>query len=225
LRGGSTIKLELENDMLTCHLYSDTPVLVDVLEQLAWLGAACSESPTSNGVCYKKAVLVEQQAFAAADVPIYKIGYTANEVAVHAQCWLQMFRNSAIACEFPSQIREDRWKGLELSGDLMLLLANTSWALVYCGKFMLKSFTSALYPVDVDLENLHVAWHFLCQLDRTYLSYNAAARGCAGQELLADHDMRWLKTSRHFVGWAPKSCSVLGNLCTDRHLDARRLTR
>ncbi|KAK5732726.1 hypothetical protein LTR17_010281 [Elasticomyces elasticus] len=205
---GSTVSFRLEDNHLVVLMCAQIHVLVELAEQLAWLGASCAVSPYANKPCLRQTRLAEMAERSTSNHQFLKIEYETSEVNGLADCWKSLVRNPSIAQDFPAKARHPGFNGMEMSLDTMITLGDLWWATVYDNKFMLKGLSSAFYPIAIKAKS--VLWHFVCTQNGEHLPYAAAADSCAGAEVFVGMDVSWLRSSRHFVGWTPQAALMLG---------------
>ncbi|KAK5738841.1 hypothetical protein LTR17_005776 [Elasticomyces elasticus] len=204
----STVSFTQEHELLVVHICAQMPILIELTEQLAWLGASCAVSPYPEQPCYRRLNLVSTDESVTSIDQSLAIEYETSEVVGVANCWTHVVKNPSIAQDFPATARQPGLSGMEMSLDMMVKLGDILWATVYANKFMLKGFSSAFYPVAIKAKS--ILWHFVCTRHDEHLPYVAAGNSCAGAEALVGMDLSWLRSSRHFVGWTPNAESVLG---------------
>ncbi|KAK3648108.1 hypothetical protein LTR56_002586 [Elasticomyces elasticus] len=204
----STVSFQQKHGLLVVHMCAQMPILIELTEQLAWLGASCAVSPYPEKSCYRRMSLVSTDESANPTHQSLAIEYETSEVDALANCWTHVVKNPSIAQDFPATARQPGFSGMEMSLDMMIKLGDILWATVYANKFMLKGFSSAFYPVAIKAKS--VLWHFVCTPHDEHLPYAAAGNSCAGAEALVGMDISWLRSSRHFIGWTPDAESILG---------------
>ncbi|KAK5682553.1 hypothetical protein LTS10_005681 [Elasticomyces elasticus] len=204
----STVSFDRCEEKLVVQICAQATVIIEVAEQLAWLGAACAASVYPDRPSYRKARYRNAGPALDPDSDRFEISYEDKEVDTAFYCWSSLFRNPSIACDFPARHREPGFPGLEMSVDMMIKLGDLLWATVFAEKFMLKGLSSMFYPVVREAHN--VVWHFVCRKNKQVLPYEAAQDSCAGPDALAGMSTAWLHDARHFVGWTPHAASMLG---------------
>jgi hypothetical protein len=124
-----------------------------------------------------------------------------------------MFRNPVIAKGYTIPARKIEERGLELSVDLMLSLAQTSWATVYEGSVMLKGFGTLLLPTLRD--GASVTWHLTVNTKGERHSYNEGL----GITCLRNIDDALFPGTRHFVGWSASADYLVGKFSDTLSID------
>ncbi|KAK3052251.1 hypothetical protein LTR09_006461 [Extremus antarcticus] len=115
-----------------------------------------------------------------------------------------MFRDATIAVGYPSPVRNNNERGLEVPFSLLPVLSRTYWLAEYNGKTLLKGYNSILNLVEQCDES--VQWHLLVNKDQSRMSYTE------GDELasLQGANEAFFSERRHFVGWAPSAVVLAG---------------
>jgi hypothetical protein len=211
----ATVRFELETGgPLIVNVSAATPIIVDIGEQLAWLGASWEASIYDTAPYYRSSQ-IKDSTETAHGYYRFDIRFLPSPVfADHAQapCWQALFRNPSIAFDFPASGRpsEAPEKGMQMSWEIMIRLGDVTWATTFDNKFMLKGLSSMFYPVN-PVGEMTMSWHFVSQGGRTHLPYNAGMDSCLGNEMLAGLDLSWLRSCRHFVGFAGEVQTTLDN--------------
>ncbi|KAK4901313.1 hypothetical protein LTR27_001871 [Elasticomyces elasticus] len=122
--GACEIKFHQKDDMLHVRVTAPISAVVEIAEQLTFLGAACAASEKSNDACYCTHTLGSTAEFGSKTPRRVYIQYSVQSSNGEAQCWKALFRNPRIACGFPARRRDPRFKGMEMSGDIMIKLGN-----------------------------------------------------------------------------------------------------
>ncbi|KAK3649115.1 hypothetical protein LTR22_013085 [Elasticomyces elasticus] len=206
--GDCEVTFRQVDDVLHAHVRAPIPAVVEIVEQLAFLGSACSAAEELSQPCNRKAKLQARSTVSTKGVYQLGLAYEEEVVKVDAQCWKALFRNPSIACDFPARPRDPKFTGMEMSGDIMIKLGELIWATVSANRFMLKGFSTLFYPVIH--ESLATVWHFVCAAEQGYLSYTAARESCLGRSALDRRELLGMRSSRNFVGWAPETTSHFG---------------
>lgn len=179
--------------------------LVELAQQLSWIGAAMSISPFGDDkVAYCKVNVSgsaspllqgEPQNFKI-ELSFEKLGSTENS------CWLPLFCNAVIAHGFPIPQRHDEM-GLEIPIDLMAALAGVRHAVEFQDGVVMKGFSSMFVPVKRKQDR--VQWHLITSSDyNTRLTYRDAIQRCHDRALLDEVNLESLRETRAIIGW----CSV-----------------
>jgi hypothetical protein len=178
-------------------------ILLEIGQQLAWLGSALRTSDTSQ-VGRSEAQILPLGPFSS-DFQINFTVYPLKESEV--SCWHNLFVNPVIACGFPISVRVDE-VGLEIPIHMMAALAGASHAVEYEGGILLKGFSSMLVPQKRSGDSIQ--WHFIRNKDDSRLPFSAVDKRCPGRALLKEVDLESVSSTRAFLGWWGTTNTHLG---------------
>lgn len=197
----------------------DQAALLELCEQLAWLGAALRPSPISHGVSVATPqVQVWKDDTGDGDKPkvLAHIGFSMSPVVHHdtsaqlnGACWHSIFLNPVIVEGFPIPTRHEEQQGLEIPMELMIALAETDYATHYDETFLLKGTCTMLVPTKIKQT---IIWHFLSNSDGESMPYHAFKERCPSWTAINKTSHSWSSISemRNFVGWASQITRHLG---------------
>lgn len=199
--------MSLDNES-SCFVISGSPMfVVSATEAVVWLASACRASTTPDSIqsCRLESNEVlagEHDGAFVANTVISDLGMNLGSST--GNCWHAMFRNPVVVewCPVPARTSEE--KGLELSVELMLSLAQISWATVYMGVLMLKGFATLLTPTLK--VGSSVIWHLTTNLHGERQSYNDGLQLSHIQTI----DEAIFDGARHFVGWLKSAEYLVG---------------
>lgn len=199
--------------------------IVEIAEQLAWLGAAFQEpSPHASGLSLitpivkpdarttdlgPRGIVESSSVFTIESKQEYSTNPDTRS-PLNGTCWHALFRNPVVVKGFPVPFRSQNEIGLELSLESMAFLAETPFATRYDDSLVLKGFSTMFFPTGRVADS--VMWHFLHDSNGSYLPYYAFKQhhikycgiGIAGfQQLETAH-------TRNFVGWTSAVTRRLG---------------
>jgi hypothetical protein len=152
--------------------------IVEVGEQLAWLGAALRSSPYESGVAlctpFVREVRVDDRLSPASstlsvtDVTCAIAFALRPEPSVrrpsNCQCWHDLFKNPVIVDGYPTRRRTEHNTGLEIPLNIMAELAGTRRLNTFNGRLFTKGFSIMLVPTRHAGDLL--IWHFTFQQGR-----------------------------------------------------------
>lgn len=215
---GSSVEIMLgaeAQNYLVVQACAPVPRLVDIAEQLAWLGEALAASVSPGTICYRRAsCALESFGKSADDYTTFRVSQQVEaNVSLHqGRCWESLFSSPSIAYDFPTGSRDYEEVGMEMTLDVMITLGEITSATSFDDKFMLKGFSSAFYPTRLpgSGSGSSAVWHFLCKEDASYLTCLEASTGCLDASIALD--VSWLQSTRHFVGWTPESHYNMGKV-------------
>jgi hypothetical protein len=192
------VKFEMIGDYLVTRASGLPTLLVDLGEQLAWLGAACCASSLPDDLEYREAMA----SITLDDPTSLNILYRNHMLGPRGSesCWRSLFRNTCIASGFPVRKRCGSEPGLELDPEMMITLGQTDLITAFDGIFMLKGFSSVFVPMKRTKSSIY--WHFVHTEKGSYIPYSTAHESCLGDDAFSGGDIRWMASLRHFVGWA-----------------------
>ena len=131
-----------DNEYLSASLSGPVEKLESILEQLAWLGAACTDSKFEDRPCYRTPIVQLEQEQGCSSIMtitymVENFTYPEQEGAVK-QGW-QWFigKNPSFAAGFEVEPRENGELGLELPIDIMLALSRANYLIDFDGTSVL----------------------------------------------------------------------------------------
>src|SRR5205814_10229216 len=131
-------------------------MIVELAQRLSLIGAALTLSPLGEQVAYSKAIINSKSA---SQSPAFDITFRSEPLhPAEDPCWLPLFCNAVIACEFPIPGRQDEM-GLEIPIDIMAGIAGVRHAVEYEGGVVLKGFSTMFVPVK--RKDDRVQWHLI----------------------------------------------------------------
>jgi hypothetical protein len=179
------------------------PSIVEIGQQLAWLGAALRSSLSNDKISSSEpeiAVLTGAEA-------TFKLTFKVEEVESDWQkpssigaCWQPLFRNPVIIKKYPILARSSAERGLEISLNIMAGLAEATRITNFAGGLVVKGFSTLFCPTR--LVNNSIQWHYLFEKDGSRIPYVAADDRCPTRLRLDDIDITCLPQCRNFLGWA-----------------------
>lgn len=199
------------------------PSIVEVGEQLAWLGSALRSSPY-DGIAYCRPQVEDgpwkteqyfelQRDSAQAEAKVLTISFSFDPDSRGAgrqlpgTCWYSLFRNPVVVSGFPILRRNPYHDGLELPLNMLAGLIGAKRAHVFNDMVFIKGYSAMLVP-SKQSDGLLV-WHVLHNADGSRISYldNYLPP-------LQDVGFWSLQTSRHIVGWCSYANSHAGKYLT-----------
>ncbi|KAL3468786.1 hypothetical protein BJX99DRAFT_242696 [Aspergillus californicus] len=194
--------------------------LTELGEQLAWLAAALHPSPEPLGVCHATPeIIVFKPIYYFSSVPSIMIRIKPSFKRCPDQrtptgetgtCWHGLFRNPVVVDGFPIRARPRDQRGLELSLEMMTVLAEAPYATPYDTTLILKGPCTMLVPTAQAAES--VTWHFLYNADGRCMPCYAFRQRCPNwiNTDQVNIDLLERRGVRHFVGWASTITRHLG---------------
>ncbi|KAK4170730.1 hypothetical protein QBC36DRAFT_316440 [Triangularia setosa] len=217
---GLSISGHFEGDKTIVEASGVPEFVVEIGEQLAWLGSAIRSAPISqtDGPVYLCVPYHDNTAQPAPRFPQsqqvhcfikYKFESDGGSLPgnLSGRCWYNMFNGAVIAKGFPIRRRQrsDTGIGLEMPLNMMAALTRTSYVNTFGSKtkVFIKGFSAMLIPTGKQDDIL--IWH-LCQ------KRNPSER-ISYLDVSVDHiDVRVLELEgyRHVVGWCSEVKSHIG---------------
>lgn len=180
-------------------------LLVEVGQQLAWIGSALSSSPFHH-----------QMAYAVPQFQVTEVRPTVNITFEHRPlldteilCWLPLFHEAVIVPGFPIPGRAEE-VGLEIPLEILVGIAGVSHAVEYKGGVVMKGFSHMLVPIRKKHDRIQ--WHLVSGLDpKRRLSYSDGLSLWSHRASLDEVSLEDLPKSRAFIGWCSVADSRLGS--------------
>ncbi|KAK5047147.1 hypothetical protein LTR84_007090 [Exophiala bonariae] len=201
---------EAPASIVQVHCLATKQMLVEIAQQLSWIGAALNTPPYEHRVAYCKAAfqtLPPEGAFPFVNFALkfeFDVLHSSEEI-----CWLSHFRGATIARDYPIPARQDEM-GLEVSLEVMAAIVGASHVVEYQGGVVLKGFSSMLLPIRCNGDI--VQWHLVGNPDFEHrLSYHKALTLCKSRAYLNEVNLETARQARAIVGWHPKVHSLLGS--------------
>jgi hypothetical protein len=181
-------------------------MIVDLAQQLAWVGAALSSSPYEEKLAYCEAVIQDS----GSNKPYFAISFQSKPLhPTEEPCWLPLFCGASIARGFPIPERQGE-TGLEIPLEIMAEIAGVRRAVEYEGGVIMKGFSIMFVPMK--RSGNRVQWHLISSPDyETRLSYRDVLDHCQDRASLDEVDLECARTTRAIVGWCSAATSLLGS--------------
>jgi hypothetical protein len=184
----------MEGEKLIFEAEGTGEKIVEIAQQLSWLGAALRHSP-DDGLKNSEAKISTVQGWK----PIFDITFSMNPLNKNeSSCWHSLFTSSVIAKGFPIAERGQE-VGLEIPLEMMAALTGVRHAVEYQGGILLKGHSSAFLPVKRYKDSIQ--WHYIENDENVRLPYWEVEARCPGRAMLEEVSIDSLKNTRAFVGW------------------------
>jgi hypothetical protein len=215
---GMRLSLELEDGVLVADCIGLFDSIVDVMEVLAWLGAALRESTALDEITYSTTAVVIGEKLAQEDQSskfflVFTEGKIPDADAPGTEaggCWLRgLLRNPVIAMGFPTPLRPDDTSGLEIPLEAMALLVDSSQLTIFNNRAVLKGFNAAAVPTAYS--DTIIRWHFIVNEDGNRLRYGDA-RNSEIPEVPPTEAIAKIQGARHILGWTSAAAYNIGKL-------------
>ena len=194
------LEFDITQGKVRLNIKSGNPdVIVDVVQQLAWMGAALRTSVDGRvQYCEPKLAQVSK----AKGIEPIRLDITFDMSSPgedDRSCWFPLFQNAVIAHRFSTTVRNKYEVGLEIPLDMMAALGGARHAVDFEGGLVLKGYSTLFVPIKRHEDS--VQWHLICARGEDRISYSEASAQCPNRALLEDVNHERLKTTRAFLGW------------------------
>ena len=194
--------------------------MIEIGEQIAWLGAALRSSPSDVEIADCQSSIRRIADSKSLDdtgsralIPTLihcEIYYSLHlrddcTTAENGQCWQNLLGNPVVVRGFPIRRRCEIYRGLEIPLDVIAALANAQRVTRFQEQLIIKGFSTLLVAVK-EVQNTMV-WHLLYNADGSHISYTDPRVRYAVGTNLEPTSTPALETSRHILGW----CSNVNN--------------
>ena len=197
----SELEFSIAQATVCLNIKSSTPsVIVEIVQQLAWMGAALRTS--ANGVVqYCQPNLVDvSKARGALEPADFIISFTMSSIGAKDQsCWLTLFANPAIARGFPVPARDNEEQGLEIPLEIMAALGGARHVTDFEGGLILKGYSAMFVPVKRHHQSIQ--WHLIRHKNKHHMLYQEVNDKCPKRSKLDEVDYESLQSTRAFLGW------------------------
>lgn len=231
LDDGTSLRGWMDGSVFVVHVLGSEFSVVEVAEQLGWLGAALCTSPYELGVAlctpFISSISVldtsktdEQGHGSGGEIQNsttkarFKLSFSFRQLCIDTkdptgQCWQNMFLNPVLVEGYPITRRPDEVKGLELSLDVMATLVQASLVTRFGATPFIKGFSALVFLTQA--RKGIMLWHLVLNKDkRQRISYNDFR---IPHSRNSEHiDDLTLESSRHILGWCSHVKSLTGKI-------------
>jgi hypothetical protein len=181
---------------------TEESVLVDIGQQLAWLGSAFRISLYLESACFSPLFL--RKGLRAFEIMFKHARIHETEMA----CWLPLFHSAVFASGFPISDRVDEM-GIEISIEVLAGISGVRHAVEYEGGVVMKSFCHLFAPIRKTADC--VQWHVVTNEDsEPRITYQEGISRCVSRAMLSEVSMEEAMSLRAVVGWCSIDKSQLG---------------
>lgn len=184
--------------------------MIELGEQLIWLGSALRSSPSQDLLAYCIPQIQASTTVAITeDVPIanarFRVTYALKvaelpSYANDGHCWFSMFRNPVVAWGYPIPARDHDAPGLEIPLDMMAALIEARYTSQINGTTLIKGFSAALLPTLVTTRLVY--WHHIYQGDGSRITHFDERLVDIREASPTSLSLSTLGNVRHVVGWS-----------------------
>lgn len=221
--GGATLRTAIARPRLMVEICGDMASVIEVGEQLAWLGAALRTSQRQEGVVYCTPQILglpQDSTFLhefrsrtpSTGLLFCQIGFPQENIPgspeiMNGRCWHDVFRNPVIVRGYPIRQRIEYGTGLEMPLNIMAGLVQSQQVDQFRERTYIKGFSTMLILTRRKEDSLY--WHLVYNKDGTRISYLDADEYKADQaQNIAQSE---LESLRHVLGWCSEAKFYAGN--------------
>jgi hypothetical protein len=204
------LEIKIEQKVLVCNLRGSSEEIIEVAQELAWLGAALQHSPTSD-LTYSQARI--QQVASISSKLVFDLHFDTGPPEKDIQaCWHKLFSSAVVAEGFSIPKRGEE-VGLEIPLRMIAGLTGIRHAVALERGLILKGHSCALVPVSRHKDSIQ--WHYLeDDIDRRF-PYSEVEARFPNRAGLQDVNLEILHHVRAFVGWWGTTETHLGTEAAD----------
>ncbi|PLB44410.1 hypothetical protein P170DRAFT_440709 [Aspergillus steynii IBT 23096] len=204
LQDGTVLTGAFDGCKVVVHLQGLQHAIVEIGQQLAWLGAALQSAP-DNRIAYCRPVLTNTYTF------MTNLRYELKFTFQHAQsglprcngrCWHSLFNNPVVVSGFPIRQRQLQNTGLDTPLNILGRLVPSRRIAHFGGKVCIKGHCTILVPTKIVGDA--VIWHLICNDHGSYMDYTDSRIDAIPGLYPAGIDTN-LMGFRHIVGWCPEA--------------------
>ncbi|KAI1457381.1 hypothetical protein F4805DRAFT_457755 [Annulohypoxylon moriforme] len=217
-----SISIEIKGPSVSVNVSGIQEFVVEIAEQLAWLGAALRSSPFDVGVAHSTPNMYPTDSTVGANEDLrFAINYLIDDGVMESlnrngQCWHSLFVNPIIVHGFPILNRLELNTGLESPLAMLVTLARARYVDTFKSKVFIKGFSTMLVPTKQSKDLL--IWHLLYNQDpNERISY----LDCGLEH--ADIDINALEHYRHVLGWCSNAIPIAGTTRANYKIEKSRL--
>ena len=205
------LDIDITQEFLFLKIKSETlDVIVDIFQQLAWMGAALRTS-RDDGVQYCEPKLERIPSDKEPDWAMFNITFDMWSPGKEDQsCWFPLFANPVIAFGFSAAPRNDKEVGLEIPLEMMAVLGGARHVVDFEGGLVMKGYSAMFVPLKRYGQSIQ--WHLIRRSDEHRILYRELRSECPNRAMLEEINHEALLNTRAFLGWWPASETHLGTV-------------
>lgn len=213
----TTLKAMIDGSKIIVTAYGPMTSVVELGEQLAWLGAALRTPPQGHGL----ACCCPFISFPADDrdlslymkgwrpVVKFKIGFR-DEIQqdpgrLNGICWHNLFKNPMVVKGYPIPAKVETGTGAEIPFNIMAGMARAQRVECFKGMTFVKGFSTLLVPTKRTGDMIF--WHLFYNKDGQRISYLDSTITSLGYAKSLD-----LEQCRHVLGWCEDAAFYAGRI-------------
>jgi hypothetical protein len=167
---GTEMEIDYGTSQMSIIAHGNQATLVELCEQLAWLGSALRPGLASSGITLTtpsiNGFIFEVWARACLHISFTNTLLRSHSDApdhIVGSCWHAIFRNPTVVQGFPILARDNGQTGLQIPFNMLHTLAETPCLTTYQSAIVLKGLVTMLVPTDMTARS--ITWHFLHNKD------------------------------------------------------------
>jgi len=223
LSHGARLEARIQGAKLIIKASGVRPALVELGEQLAWLGATLQSSPSTNGsrvFCCRPRIKQRKTSIPPSPFVHWRFHFDLTEMhrkddnsanrSQDGHCWFGLFRRPVAVQGYPIRRKPRESTGLEIGLGLAAELVQAPGAALFDGKVVLKGFCAILVLIEQVQDTLF--WHLIMNENQKPMSYGDPKIKRLNTQSLADGAsiLPGLEQGRHVVGWCSRAESLAG---------------
>lgn len=208
LRDGTALIGSFDCSKVVVHAQGLHHAIVEIGQQLAWLGAALQSSPDDRIVYCRP----EMNNHTFMGNLLYELKFTfrhgqSGQPPRNGRCWHSLFSNPVVVYGFPIRRRHLVKSGLDIPLNILGRLVPSRRIASFGGKVCIKGHCTILVPTKVVDDA--VIWHLISNDHGCYMDYTDFRIDAIPGLYPAGLDTN-LVGFRHIVGWCPEAEVLTG---------------
>ncbi|KAK3319617.1 hypothetical protein B0T19DRAFT_269661 [Cercophora scortea] len=221
LPSGNELRARVSEAGFEVEMLGTADFIVEIGQQLGWLGAALRTSPFETGVatCFPSMFRVIREHWQTTpksasarrsskrpidvDFKLYfdVISPDTTSAAKPGQCWHDMFRNPVLVSGYPIMAKPNQILGLEMPLNMVAGMNGSDRVTEFGGKVFIKGYSTMVVATKASQDGSILSWHYLYNPDGQRISYLSCDHGLPDVIENRDIGMAQLNHARHVVGW------------------------
>ncbi|KAL4795475.1 hypothetical protein BDV19DRAFT_398686 [Aspergillus venezuelensis] len=227
LQDGTVLEGAFDGPRLVIYVRGLQHAIVEIAQQLAWLGAALQSAPY-NRIAYCRPVLKRVHDFKANLTDLrfelkFKFRHEkSGQLLRNGNCWHSLFASPVVVYGFPIRQRQLKSTGLDIPLNILGQLVPSRRIARFGRRIYIKGHCTILVPTKV--VNDAVIWHLIYNDDGCYIDYTDSRVDTIPGLYPAGIDTK-LIGFRHIVGWCPEAEVLTASPGADYGIDWSGLDR
>ncbi|KAE8381785.1 hypothetical protein BDV26DRAFT_255120 [Aspergillus bertholletiae] len=227
----------MHEGQLIVTVHGPVEFIIEVGQQLSWLGSALRSSHVTDGLAYCTPSFENADSDYSTKLAqthgnrtlSYKVSFAWHQREYHepleGTCWHALFRNPVIVEGFPIRCRAENNNGLDIPLDIMAGLIRTRQATEFDDRIFIKGFSALLFPTKFMGDT--IIWHYIYNPDGSHISYldprteglqDTGAKEISLNNMMAAgmHILGWCSTAKCYAGLCAKY-PIRRSRCDETH--------